>query len=134
MKKHNGLKEKSLPVRALIGILISISSLLLCSFLGAIALNSTDDPLRYLSVGALSALFISAALSALIISKALSDGGSLLTLISSISFSLILILSSLISSGAGSLLRTAISAVCYVAIALLASRIFTGKRGRHRRA
>ena len=134
MKKHTRLKDRGLLLRLLIGILVAVVSLLVCSFLAALAVNTTDDPLRYASVGALASLLVSSAASALIITRLFADGGYMMTLLSSLSFCAILILSSLITSGVGAMLRAALSSACYVAIALLASRLSVTKGGRRRKA
>ncbi len=133
MKRKPKLKEMSAPIRIALGVLIMALTMLILSFIGALIVNSTDNPLGYVSVGALAALLVSGVISAFIVSRLLSGDNSLITLLCSLVFSLILIAIALILSGGGATLRAILSSACYVAISLLTSRLAKKKGGRSRR-
>ena len=133
MKRKSKLKEMSAPIRIALGVLIMALAMHIFSFIGAVIVNSTDNPLEYVNAGALAALLISGVISAFIVSRLLSGDNSVITLLSSVIFSIILIAIALVASGGGATLRALLSSACYVAISLLTSRLARKRSGRSRR-
>ena len=131
MKKRSKFKMTGVAT-VFVGVGASFGILIILTLLGAALISSLADPLSSIKTASLVLFLISGAVSGFVVAKFKSEGGILLSALSSLIFSLMLIAVSLIcnkgSVGGGILMN----ALCYFLIAALFA-FFGRKRERRSR-
>ena len=113
-------------------MLLGTAFAFLCYFILTLIFSAvsyfTADPLGFVGIGALAALFGSAVISSAVITRLRGEGGFLTAILTSLLFSLIQLLIGLIVSKGELSLGVFINYICYMAISALTALISGRKR------
>ena len=129
MKKHKfGTKARRGAHAVVFGVIASAILLILISLLASLILLLTSDPLSCIGAAALSALVLTGAVAAYLTVKFKGEAALIPTVISSLVFSAMIIVISLLCSGVSGIGASLMNAVCYLMPSLLICVLTTHKR------
>lgn len=116
----------------LIGVGICAAAVLVISFVMTLISLTTSDPTALTEVMSLVALLLGGAVSAFINSKVKSEGGLVISLLSALTFVLLLLLIGLIMSGGALPFKCIANYLCYMGVSALTGFLGSRKRARRR--
>lgn len=124
----------NLFMRALIGAGVMLIAFIVICAVASLIILSTDDPLAVIGIGSVIALLLSAVASGIIIAIRQREAAVLVSLLSSILFTMMLLIVGLAVSGGkigGGIILNCFS---YIALSLLSAFLASRKKDRHKRA
>ena len=127
--------SKSITVKRafFFGVIMNALFLILLLILGSAIISSTEDPIKSVGIGSVAVLYLSAFISGFITARRKGEGGFIPVLLSSLFFSLMLLMAGLVVSGGEPAPLSAINCPVYVVISLLGATLAKNrKRRRHR--
>ena len=130
-KQHS--KNISIKRAFLIGVTANALFLLFFIIVGAAIISGTNDPIRGIGPGSVAVLYLCALVSGFTISKYKGECGVLTALLSSLFFSLTLLIIGLLSSGGALVPLTAVNCPVYVIISLLGAYFARRRTSRRRK-
>ena len=127
--------SKSSYTMMLTGVIVSVATLILISFICAVIANFTDDPTSLIGIMTLVSILLSAAVSGTVITRLFDSNGVKIAALSALMISLIMMLIGLISNH-GTLPTSGImNYICYLFTAIFFSVVARRRSGtkKHRR-
>lgn len=126
-------KEWTLLRTVIFGVILSPLVIFALSFIAALILSATKDPLAYFGIAGLVTLLLSSVVSATIITRVKGEGGMPAALISAAIVSLVLIVVGLIASAGKLSGGVVINCLSYIGASCVASFLFRSRgKKRHR--
>lgn len=133
MRKRKSVYElRGIPL-FILTVIFSFLVLCICTFIVSAIAYASDDPTAYLGIGSFAALLVCGAISGFSISRKQGEGGFGYSVLSSLSFVLIVLLIKLAFGGGAVSVSIVTDSVCYMGVATLFA--FLGrwrKKRRHR--
>ena len=134
MTKHkHQVKDKSRFKALILGTVGQTLAFFIISFLLSILAYMTKDPLGLIGIISVSALVLTALISGFVISYRDGQGGVITAVLSSLLFTLIMLLSGFITGGGKMPLSCLINYIIYIAVTTLAAALARKRPRTHRR-
>ena len=126
--RRKGIQNLQPTVAMLLGTAFAFLCYFLLSLVFSAITLATPDPLCFIGIASMAALFGSGIVSSLVISKVRGEGGFLTAILSALLFCLIQLLIGLIVAKGDIGLGAIINYLCYMAISALAALIGKGRK------
>ena len=126
--RRKGLRNIQPTIAMLLGGAFAFLCYFLTSLLFSAITLSVKDPLGFVGIASIGALFSSAAISSAIISRVRGEGGFLTAILSALLFCLVQLLIGLIVAKGEIGLGAVINYICYMAISALAALLGKGRK------